>query len=242
MRLRLTIAYDGVGLRGWQSQAGGDTVQDHLEGAFARICGERVPVHGAGRTDAGVHALAQCAHVDVSREGVFNWPKALNAHLPRQIRVLRCRLAAASFHARFSAKGKIYRYRIWNGPIMPPFENGRAWHLPRPADVALMQEAAVSFLGTHDFRNFAANRGKPDEDTVRTIHDIALRRKGALITLQMRGTGFLYRMVRLMTGALVRIGEAQVPADHITTYLEDRAGKCSFAAPANGLYLVRVIY
>jgi len=240
MRLRLMIAYDGAGFRGWQSQAGGGTVQDHLEAAFATLCGERVVVHGAGRTDAGVHALGQCAHADVTRE--MDWLTALNGNLPREIRVVRCTRARGDFHARFSAKGKIYTYRIWTGPVLSPFELRRAWHVPGGLDLGPMREAARAFEGKHDFRAFAANRGKPDPDTVRTIHRVAIRAKGPLVTLRFQGDGFLYKMVRLMTGALVKTGQGRAPVGGIATYLEGGAGKCSFAAPAEGLYLTRVIY
>ena len=198
MRLRMLIAYDGSGFRGWQSQAGGGTVQDHLEAAFARLCGERVPVHGAGRTDAGVHALGQCAHADVARE--LDWTAALNAHLPREIRVLRCRRTRENFHARYSAKGKVYTYRIWTGAVLSPFELRRAWHLPGGLDLDAMRTAARAFEGRHDFKAFAANRGKPEHDTVRTISSVTIGSKGPVTTLRFHGDGFLYKMVRLMTG------------------------------------------
>jgi tRNA pseudouridine38-40 synthase len=240
MRLRLVIAYEGGGFKGWQSQAGGGTVQDHLEAAFATLCGGRVVVHGAGRTDAGVHALGQCAHVDVERE--MDWITALNGNLPRAIRVLRCTRARANFHARFSAKGKIYTYRIWNGPILSPFELGRAWHVAGPLDLDLIRHAARALEGRHDFQAFAANRGKPEKETTRTISSVVVRRKGPLITLRFQGDGFLYKMVRLMTGALVKIGQGRAPVDSLATYLAGGAGKCSFAAPAEGLYLTRVLY
>jgi len=242
MRLRLVIAYDGRPFRGWQSQAGGGAVQDHLERAFAELCGKRVVVHGAGRTDAGVHALGQCAHADVEREGEIDWPGALNANLPREIRVLRCRRARGDFHARYSARGKVYMYRIWNAAVLSPFELGRAWHLPGVLDVEAMREAARVFEGSHDFKGFAANRGKPEENTVRTIRDVTVGRKGRVVTLRFEGDGFLYKMVRMMTGSLVKIGQGRAPVDSVASYLEGAAGKCAFAAPAEGLYLARVIY
>jgi len=242
MRLRLLIAYDGSAFRGWQSQAGGRTVQDHLEAAFATLCGERVKVHGAGRTDAGVHALGQCAHADVTREGKMDWTAALNANLPRELRVLRCGRTRKDFHARYSAKGKIYAYRIWNAPVLSPFELRRAWHLPAPLDLEAMRKAARLFHGMHDFKAFAASRGKPEQDTQRTIYGIAITRKGPVITLKFHGDGYLYKMVRLMTGALVKTGRGSAPVESIAVYLDGRAGKCAFAAPADGLYLARVIY
>lgn len=240
MRLRLVIAYEGSGFRGWQSQAGGETVQDHLEAAFAKICGVRVVVHGAGRTDAGVHALAQCAHADVTRE--LDWLTALNGNLPREIRIIRCSRAPGDFHARFSAKGKIYTYRIWNAAVLPPFELRRAWHVPGPLDLDAMREAARSFEGRHDFKAFGANRGKSEADTRRTIYSVAIGRKGPVIKLRYHGDGFMYKMVRLMTGALVKIGQGRAPVESVASYLKTGAEKCTYAAPADGLYLTRVIY
>ena len=240
MRLKLIVAYDGRPFRGWQSQAGGKTIQDFLESAFAKICGERVAVHGAGRTDAGVHALAQCAHAEVPARKL-DWLVALNGNLPREIRVMRCTKARADFHARFSARGKIYAYRIWNAPVLPPFDFGRAWHLGSKLDFGVMKNAAAQFCGTHDFAAFAANRGHPPKTTVRTIHALDARQRGSLITLTFSGDGFLYKMVRLMTGALVRVARGQENPGWISELLAGR-GKCSFAAPADGLCLQRVIY
>jgi len=264
LRLKLLIAYDGRPFRGWQSQADGGAVQDFLENAFAKICGDdeqksqrenRIAVHGAGRTDAGVHALAQCAHADVpAREShesrrkpgakKLDWVAALNANLPREIRVLSCS-RAANFHARFSARGKIYTYRIWNAPVFSPFEIGRAWHLSGALDVEAMRAAAAFLVGEHDFAAFAANRGKPEKSTVRTIHEIDVKqratRNGALLTLRFRGNGFLYKMVRLMTGALVRVAQGRAEPSWIRELLETKT-KSTFAAPAEGLYLTRVIY
>src|SRR6201999_3922051 len=142
-------AYDGSHFAGWQSQKHGKTVQDHLERAFRQVCGVAIRIHGAGRTDSGVHALAQCAHADVPgmRLPVTRWAVALNAGLPPHVRVIACTRARPDFHARFSATGKIYRYRIWSGPVLPPLEYNRAWHLPRALDPVLMRAAALKFQG-----------------------------------------------------------------------------------------------
>jgi tRNA pseudouridine38-40 synthase len=242
-RLKLLIAYDGRLFKGWQSQAGGSTVQDHLEAAFEKICGQRVAVCGSGRTDAGVHALGQCAHADIprSRLSTAQWLAALNAHLPPEIRILRCAQTPAKFHARFSAKGKIYTYRIWNDSVISPFERGRAWHLPGALDVEALKSCAKKVVGTHDFKSFAANRGKPGEDTVRTIRKITVCRKGPLITLTIEGGGFLYKMARLITGSLARCAQHRAGPEWITALLDGKT-KTSFAAPAEGLYLTRVLY
>jgi len=250
-RLKLTIAYDGRPFCGWQSQAGGDAVQDVLEAAFAKLSGgKRVPLHGSGRTDAGVHALAQVAHVDVPHDRFTppEWLAALNAHLPQEIRITRCQAAGPEFHARFAAKGKRYIYRIWNGPVMPPLEIGRAWHVFRPLNMPMLKHGTKLLTGTHDFGGFAANRGVPCLDTVRTIRKIDIKgQSGGLITLTFVGDGFLYKMVRLLTGSLVRVAQGKDDLDWLAAFLTPPEPgkprkKTSFAAPAEGLYLARVLY
>lgn len=243
----MTVAYDGASFAGWQSQAGGNTIQDYLENAFSAVIGERVRVHGAGRTDAGVHALGQCAHADLASRSLeaAQWSSALNASLPPTIRVLRCRYVSDAFHARFSAKSKLYRYRIWNDRILPPLEAGRAWHVAAPLDRALLMREARSFLGRHDFASFAANRGRPEATTTRAVHTVRVRPQGRCITLEFEGDGFLYKMVRLMVGALVRCARGQAPSGEIRERLR-APGKAHsgarFAAPADGLFLIRVRY
>jgi tRNA pseudouridine38-40 synthase len=243
-RLKLIVVYDGAPFAGWQSQSHRNTVQDHLERAFERVTGGAVRVHGAGRTDAGVHALAQCAHVDVLKFlPADRWIKALNALLPPAIRVLRCRYVSKDFHARLSAKGKIYRYRIWTAPILPPFEYRRVWHIAQSRDLKVLKAAAKPFVGTHDFASFAANRGKPEPNTIRTINSVRVRQKGPCVTIEFDGDGFLYKMVRLMTGALVKRALGKVRIEEITSRLHSgKVGSDRFVAPAEGLYLVRVRY
>jgi tRNA pseudouridine38-40 synthase len=244
-RLKLIVAYDGAPFAGWQSQSHRNTVQDHLERAFGRITGGVVRVHGAGRTDAGVHAFAQCAHVDLPNKflAADRWIKALNALLPPAIRVLCCRYASKDFHARLSARGKIYRYRIWNAPVSPPLEFNRAWHIARPLDLMILKSAAKYFVGSHDFACFAVNRGKPEASTIRTINSVRVRQKGPCITIEFDGEGFLYKMVRLMVGALVKCALGKMRIEEITSRLHSgKVGSARFAAPAEGLYLVRVRY
>src|SRR5437763_12415309 len=175
-RLKLVISYDGRDFAGWQSQKHCNTIQDNLEAAFERVCGQRLTVAGSGRTDSGVHALGQCAHVDVPAAQFVadRWLKALNGVLPQTIRILQARFVGKSFHARFSAKGKVYRYRIINGLVRPPLEIGRAWHIAAPLDRELLGRAAKFLVGRHDFAAFAANRGKEERSTVRTMEDIRL--------------------------------------------------------------------
>jgi tRNA pseudouridine38-40 synthase len=247
LRLRLLIAYDGRPFRGWQSQATKDAVQDHLEAAFARTIGEKISVQGSGRTDAGVHALAQVAHADVpaDRLEVEAWQGALNNFLPPEIRVLKVRRAPADFHARFSAAGKIYTYRIWNAPYLHPLEIGRVWHMPSALDLDVLRAGMKLLEGRHDFAGFAANRapGYAAEDTVRTIHQITMTRRGELLALRYEGDGFLYKMIRLLTGTLIRCAQGRAELDFIRDLLAAKgARKTSFAAPAEGLYLTRVLY
>ena len=245
IRLRLRLAYDGRPFRGWQSQAGGDAVQDRLEQAFMRVGGQRIVVHGSGRTDAGVHALGQVAHADVPRGFLppAKWHAALNANLPPEIRVLRCTRAAADFHARFQARGKTYLYRIHVGPVFPPLEIGRAWHVPGPLDLAVLRSCAARLTGTHDFAGFAANRGHAPTSTVRTLREIRLTARGPRLTLRFTGDGFLYKMVRLLTGTLIRCAQGRMEPSFLDTLLTGGGHpKTHFQAPAEGLYLARVLY
>src|SRR3954469_3984402 len=155
-RLKFTVAYDGGAFAGWQSQLHRKTVQDELERAFHKISGARGRVHGAGRTAPGFHALPQMAHVDLPDRKIpaGRWPVALNAVLPNAVRVLSCRYVSEKFQARYSAKGKTYRYRIFTGPILPPLEFGRAWHVATAINVDLLKRAAEIFVGRHDFKAF----------------------------------------------------------------------------------------
>ncbi len=245
VRLKLLLAYDGRRFRGWQSQATNDAVQDFIEGAFAKLVRARVVVVGSGRTDAGVHALGQVAHADVPRGRLTpeQWQAALNAHLPREIRILKITRPSSDFHAQFDARRKIYTYRIWNASFMHPLEIGRAWFVPGDLDLATLRAGAAMLCGTHDFARFAVHRGKPLADTVRTIRRVSVHRSGALLTLRFEGSGFLYKMVRLLTGTLVRCAQHRAPLSWIGDLLEDNnAARTHFAAVAEGLYLTRVLY
>ncbi len=242
-------------------------MQDFLEQALTQLCcgigrsddsGERVVVHGAGRTDAGVHALGQVAHADVpanvfARMPHQQWVRAINAFLPPQIRVEKLtRVRAGGWHARFSAREKWYRYRIWHAPTLGPLEFGRAWHLPGALDFEGLRAAAALLVGRHDFAAFAASRGrgsKPPDSTVRTLRRVAVRRgPEPLLTLDFVGDGFLYKQVRLMTGTLARVAQGRLSLARFRGFLPVAgtsaagAGKTSFAAPAEGLYLMRVSY
>jgi tRNA pseudouridine38-40 synthase len=245
VRLKIQIAYDGAAFAGWQSQAGKDAVQDAIELALAHIVGTRVVVHGAGRTDSGVHALGQVAHIDVpeNKFAVDAWAGAMNAQLPRTVRILCATKAAKGFHARFSSSGKLYTYRIWNHRFQNPLEKGRAWHVASPIDRVTLRALCKMFTGRHDFAAFAANRGKAEKSTVRTMHKLRLTTDGDLLSLSVQGEGFLYRMVRLMSGSMVRVAQGKQSPEWLQGLLESPSGrKSSFCAPADGLTLVKVFY
>jgi len=247
-RIKLTVAYDGAPFDGWQSQATANGVQDHIEAAFFAVGGLRLRIHGSGRTDAGVHANAQIAHADVPRArfAPATWMAALNANLPNGIRItraVRVKGGEDGFHARFSATGKRYVYRLWNASYMHPLEIGRAWHVPRVLDFTLLRAAATMLAGRHDFARFTANRGQKEPDTVRTIHRVGIKTRGPLIVLTFEGDGFLYKMVRLLTGTMVRVAEKRAPLSFIADLLNPAApARTHFMAVAEGLYLSRVFY
>lgn len=244
MKLKLSIAYDGGPFTGWQSQAKGGSVQDFIEEALARIAGQRIILRGAGRTDAGVHALAQCAHVEVPGGGMSprDWQRALNGNLPFTIRIMEVSEAAEDFHARFSAKGKVYRYLIRNQPVLPPHEIGRVWHESRPLEEEKLKAAAALFVGRHDFTAFSANRGDAPRHTVRTIREISVVREGSLYSLTFEGEGFLYKMVRMLTGAIARVGQDRADIADLRERLQNGGSRWNHVAPAGGLYLVKVLY
>ena len=244
-RLKLLIAYDGRAFSGWQSQTAKTGVQDHIESVLEKFLGHRVVVHGSGRTDSGVHALGQVAHADVpvGRLTLEKWRDLLNGHLPHEVRILRATRAPATFHARYDVCGKRYTYRIWNERWMHPLEIGRAWHDPLPLDLPTLRAAAELLVGKHDFAAFAANRGTPEKATIRTIHRILIQRRGPLITLHFEGDGFLYHMVRLLTGTLARVAHGRASLDRIRDLLaRTRPEKTHYLAPAEGLYLAKVFY
>lgn len=245
MRLLLQIAYNGSAFRGWQSQAGGTAVQDAVEAAFDALLGGRVVVHGSGRTDSGVHALGQIAHADVplGRMPAEAWAGALNARLSREVRVLESRRAPRHFHARFSATGKRYQYHIWNHRFQNPLERQRSWHVASPLDLQQLGNLLRALRGTHDFAAFAANRGTPEKSTVRTLFRAGFSRRGAMLRITLEGDGFLYRMVRLLTGSLVRVAQGKKDPSWFLDLLHDPNGrKTSFCAPADGLLLHKVFY
>lgn len=253
-RLRLTVAYCGTAWRGWQSLVGGQTIQDELTDAVKKATRIETVIHGSGRTDAGVHALAQVAHMDVPASVRMTheaWIKALNACLPETIRVTRVEDAAPDFHARFDAIGKTYRYRIWRPEMLSPFESDRAWHVYGPLDMAALRRCAAMLVGRHNFARLSANRGDMweterralPEKTTRTLQRVEVCEQGDVIELEFEGDGFLYRMVRLITGSLVQVARGRASEAWFADLLATHVGlQSNQMAPAAGLYLVAVKY
>ena len=251
LRLKLTIAYDGWPYSGWQTQACGNSVQDFIHRALKEVAKQPVKLHGSGRTDSGVHALAQIAHFDAPPELSMqprHWVPALNCKLPATIRIMACEEVPADFHSRFSAIGKIYHYDLCTDPVLPPLQAGLAWHLPGLLDSGMLEQALGLFPGRHDFHAFAAYRGneRPDMDWCRTLHraDLETLANGYRITFV--GDGFLYKMVRLLTGAAVRAAQGRLRMDELAALLDQAPGlprgKSPNCAPAAGLYLQEVLY
>jgi tRNA pseudouridine38-40 synthase len=243
-RFKLTIEYDGGPFVGWQRQANGRSVQQALEEAIDAFCGEQVTLRGAGRTDAGVHALAQAAHLDLARD----WPAetvrdAVNAHLrPEPVAVLAAEPAAPGFDARFSAVRRHYLYRIVNRQAPLALEAGRAWHVEHPLDATAMQEAAQTLVGTHDFTTFRSSHCQA-KSPVKTLDAIEVRRDGEAVLVEASARSFLHNQVRSLAGSLKLVGEGRWQAADLTAALAARhRAACGPVAPPGGLYLVRVDY
>jgi tRNA pseudouridine38-40 synthase len=246
-KYKLIIAYDGTGYEGWQVQKTGTGVQEKVEAALAKIFPGQPRLHSSSRTDTGVHALGMAAHFEAPRSGprlsASKLALALNAWLPADIRVVSVARAARHFHARFQARGKQYRYVVWNHPAMNPLLRATAWHVPRPLDVTAIRGAARYFVGRHDFQSFTANQGYARGGTVRTLTRCDVKRSGAQLTFIIEGDGFLYRMCRAIVGTLVQVGQGKFSPAGIKAMLvlrDRRAG--GMTAPAHGLVLWKVFY
>ena len=243
-RYRLTIEYDGSPYRGFQAQAELPSVQTSLERAIMAFSGEAVVIIAAGRTDTGVHALGQVVHFDLERD----WPAdtvrdAMNAHLAREpISVLDAEVAAPDFHARFSAKGRRYLYRILNRRARPALDAGRVWHVKGPLDVEAMNAAALLLVGHHDFTTFRDAQCQA-KSPMKTLDGARVSREGEEVRLQFAARSFLHRQVRSMTGSLVEVGMGRWTPEDLRGALEacDRSA-CGPVGPAAGLYLAAVDY
>ncbi len=243
-RYRLLLEYDGAGFVGWQRQNHGPSIQQALESACHAFCGQRVALVAAGRTDAGVHALGQVAHVDLARA----WPAAtvrdaLNARLrPLPIAVLAASRAADAFHARFDAVERRYLYRIVARRAPLALERGRAWRLPRPLDVAAMHAAAQRLVGRHDFSTFRDAQCQA-ASPVKTLDALAVTGQGETVAIAARARSFLHRQMRSMVGSLRLVGEGKWSGDDLAAALAARNRQaCAPIAPAHGLYLAAVRY
>ena len=251
--LKLTISYDGTRFVGWQRQAEGVSIQGLLEEALARFEGAPIAIHGAGRTDAGVHALGQVASVRLtSAHPTDVVVRGLNACLPQDVRVIGVQEVSANFHARFSARSKTYRYLLHNAPMSSPFDRAFVWHVPESLDLNNMQTAAAALVGTHDFAAFRS-AGSGTTETVRTITRSELAAdtvsgwddtsRGTLLAYEVSGDGFLRHMARAIVGTLVEIGRGRRPAASMAALLASGSrAEAGATAPPQGLFLVRVEY
>lgn len=245
-RYRLLVEYDGRPYAGWQRQAGQPSIQAAIEQAVLAFCGETVTIKGAGRTDAGVHASGQVAHVDLDRarspETIRN---ALNAHLMaagETVAILEAALAADDFDARFSARARHYRYTILNRRAPPALDRGRVWHVPKPLDAVAMDQAAARLVGHHDFTTFRAAQCQA-KSPVKTLTRLAVTRRGDRIEIEASAPSFLHNQVRSMAGSLKKVGEGAWSADDLAGALAARdRSRCGPVAPPDGLCLVQVDY
>ncbi len=248
--IKLTLAYDGSAFHGWQIQPGVPTIQGAITDAVRKITQEQMSIHGASRTDAGVHALGQVANFKTqSTLATEEFQRALNALLPPGIRVVAAEEMGADFHARWQALEKTYQYRIFRGPVVSPFEYGRVLHYPYPLDEAAMVEAAKLFAGEHDFTSFAASSGSEETDSdrspVREIYRSELIRysEKAEMVYEVTGKSFLRYMVRKIVGTLLEVGRGKLRAQDIAGIFESRdRSKSGPTAPPEGLYLVALKY
>jgi tRNA pseudouridine38-40 synthase len=243
-RFRLDIEYDGGPYRGFQAQGDLPTIQASIERAIRAFSGDGARVHAAGRTDAGVHALRQVVHVDLSRD----WPaqvvrEAVNAHLvPEPIAVLAASVAPEGFHARFSARRRSYLYRIANRQAPPALERGRVWRIRRTLDVEAMAAAAALLVGSHDFTTFR-DAACQAASSVKTLDEAQVWREGDEVRLVFSARSFLHRQVRSMTGSLAEVGAGRWAIEELAAALEARdRTRCGPVAPAEGLYLAAVDY
>lgn len=243
-RFRLTVEYDGRPFMGWQRQGHGPSVQQAIEEAIAAITGETAPVHAAGRTDAGVHAVAMAAHVDLAKAITsFRLMEGVNARLrPQPVAILSCETVAEEWHARFSCIGRRYLYRIVNRRAPLALDQGRAWRVPQPLDAAAMQQAAQILVGTHDFTTFRSVHCQ-SASPVKSLDQLDVRRFGNEIEIEAAARSFLHHQVRSMVGCLAMVGRGQWTKADLERALRarDRAA-LGFNAPPDGLYFVEARY
>lgn len=243
-RYKLIIEYDGTPFVGWQVQDNGSSVQGALTDAIAAFAGERVAVHGAGRTDAGVHAFGQVAHIDLAKDWDVNKVRdAINFHLrPQPVAVLTAEIVAADFDARFSAIKRRYLYRIINRRADLTLDQNRVWRVPRPLEAGAMHDAARKLIGKHDFTTFRSTECQA-KSPVKTLDRLDVMHDGDQLGFIVEARSFLHNQVRSMVGSLVHVGEGKWSGDDLVAALEARdRTRCGQVAPPHGLYLVRVEY
>lgn len=242
-RILLTLAYDGTAYHGWQVQPNGITVQQVLQETLEKVLGVRPNVTGCSRTDAGVHAKEFCCHLDCAEnipEDAFL--RGVNAALPNDISVKGCSIRNNDFHARYSAKGKTYVYRIFNSKVKDPFLSRYTWHIERPLNIDKMNDFCKRIIGTHDFFAFSSS-GRTVTDTVRTVSECFVEKNGDIVSLQITADGFLYNMVRIIVGTAVEVSDGRINLNSIEEILETRLReKAGITAPPMGLCLEKVIY
>lgn len=241
--LKLILEYDGTHYHGWQKQPYLATVQGTIEKALSRLTGRSIEIHGAGRTDAGVHALGQVAHFSSNVPFQADvWVRGLNALLPEDIVVLSAERVSDSFHARFSAKGKRYLYFIHNAPRRSPLRRETAWHLPQPLNLRRMRLAARQFTGEYDFTSFCAAAGEAKDRRV-DLKKVEIRREGEEIRITFEASRFLQYMVRNIVGYLVEVGRGRRSEKEVLSILNAKDRRCAGpTAPAHGLFLGHVEY
>ena len=249
----LTIEYDGTDFKGWQRQPEVRTVQGELERVLSYACKEEITINGTSRTDAGVHALGQRATFNMtSGLPVDKLPKVVNnllcggmhsLHPVGDVRIVEAREVDSDFHARFDSKGKTYIYKIYNSRRKDPFHRNGCYFVDKELNVEAMQQAAKHIVGTHDFKCFQAAGGEEKETTVRTIYSLDVKREGENVVIEVAGDGFLYNMVRIITGTLVEVGLGKKKPEDLAAIIDSKdRRKAGHTAPAEGLYLVEVYY
>lgn len=243
--LRAIVAFDGENYAGWQRQKNGMSIQEKIEEVLKKLCGRKVTVHGASRTDRGVHALAMVIHFDwkEKRPDGRDLLRALNALLPEDIRVIQLARAKPNFHARFDARSKRYRYRILNARHNDPFRRKAVWFVHQPLDLTAMRRAARYFVGKKNFSAVAANPGYERRTMVRHVTHCAVLKRGDEIHIEIEADGFLYKMARTIVGTLLEVGLGRRRGESVLELLKSKdRNKAGKTAPAQGLFLVRVKY
>lgn len=242
--IKLTIAYDGSRYDGWQKQGNtSNTIQQKLENLLTTLLEEPIEIHGSGRTDAGVHAMGQIANFHTFSEmSVEQLHQNMCEYLPKDIGILSIEEVDLRFHSRLNAKGKKYQYRIWNSKVSNVFERKYMYQIPDKLDVEAMIEASKKFVGTHDFISFCSNK-RMKKSSVRTIYSIEIEKLGDEIRITYLGNGFLYNMVRILTGTLIEVGLGTKNQETMESILEAKSREAAgFTAPAQGLSLSQVYY